>query len=72
MARIHLFELEDLNWFPTFLRNYLTDYLKFLANQIKIYRPIIPILQKRIDNCGNNQIIDLASDGGGGLTWLNG
>jgi len=46
--------------------------LKFLAIKIKIYQPIIPILQKGIDNCGNNQIIDLASGGGGRLTWLNG
>lgn len=72
MARIQFFEFEDLKWYPSFLRNYLTDYLKFLANQIKIYKPIIPILQKAIDNSGTNQIIDLASGGGGGLTWLNG
>ncbi len=71
MARIQFFEFEDLKWFPSFLRNYLTDYLKFLANQIKIYKPIILILQKAIDNSGTNQIIDLASGGGGGLTWLN-
>lgn len=72
MARIQFFEFEDLTWFPSFLRNYLTDYLKFLANQIKIYKPIIPILQKAINNSGTNQIVDLASGGGGGLIWLNG
>lgn len=72
MSRIQFFEFEDLKWFPSFLRNYLTDYLKFLANQIKIYKPIIPILQKAIDNSGTNQIIDLASGSGGGLTWING
>lgn len=71
MARIQFFEFEDLKWFPSFLRNYLTDYLKFLSNQMKIYKSIIPILQKGIDNSKTNQIVDLASGGGGGLTWLN-
>ncbi|MDN5204666.1 hypothetical protein QQ008_24960 [Fulvivirgaceae bacterium BMA10] len=71
MARIHLFEFEDLEWFPTFLRNYGTDFLQFLANATKMYKPIIPILQKGIEKSGSSQIIDMASGGGGGLLWLN-
>ncbi|MEK6478620.1 hypothetical protein WJR50_13835 [Catalinimonas sp. 4WD22] len=71
MARIHLFEFEDLPWFPSFLRNYGTDFLQFLANQTKMYQPAIPLLQKGLQNSGTAQIIDLASGGGGGLLWLN-
>ena len=71
MARIHLFEIADFKWFPQFLRNYLTDFLQFLSNKTKLYRPIIPIIQKGLELSKTNQIIDLASGGGGGLLWLN-
>ncbi len=71
MARIHLFEIEDQNWFPGFLRNYMTDFLQFLSNKTKMYRPIIPIIQGVLKTCKQNTIIDLCSGGGGGLLWLN-
>lgn len=71
MARIHLFEFEDLKWFPSFLRNYGTDFLQFLANKTKMYQPIIPVIQKGIGESDSNQIVDLGSGGGGGLIWLN-
>jgi len=71
MGRIHLFEFEDQKWFPTFLRNYGTDFLQFLSNKTKMYKPIIPIIKKGFKKNGTNQIVDLASGGGGGLIWLN-
>lgn len=71
MARIHLFEFEDLKWFPSFLRDYMTDFLQFLSNKTKLYKPIIPILKKGLELSKTNQIIDLGSGGGGGLYWLN-
>ncbi len=71
MGRIHLFEFEDQKWFPTFLRNYGTDFLQFLSNRTKMYKPIIPIIKKGLNKSGTNQIIDLGSGGGGGLKWLN-
>lgn len=71
MARLHLFEFEDLDWFPSFLRNYGTDFLQFLSNQTKLWKPSIPIIEKALEYDGSNQIIDLASGGGGGLIYLN-
>ena len=71
MGRVHLFEFEDQSWFPSFLRNYGTDFLQFLSNKTKMYNPIIPILKKGLDRSGNTQIIDLGSGGGGGLLSLN-
>jgi hypothetical protein len=71
MGRIHLFEFEDLSWFPSFLRNFGTDFLQFLSNKTKMYKPIIPIIKKGLEKSGKNQIIDLGSGGGGGLIWLN-
>ena len=71
MSRLHLFEFEDLNWFPDFLRNYGTDFLQYLANRTKMWKPAIPIIKECLDKEDNDQIIDLASGGGGGLIYLN-
>ncbi|MEN7551755.1 hypothetical protein AAG747_27820 [Rapidithrix thailandica] len=71
MPRIHLFEFEDFAWFPDNLRNYGTDFLQFLANKTQMYKPIIPVLKKGIEQNGRHQIIDLASGGGGGLLWIS-
>lgn len=71
MGRIHLFEFEDQKWFPRFLRDYGTDFLQFLSNKTKLYKPIIPVIEKGLASYGKNTIIDLASGGGGGLLWLN-
>jgi hypothetical protein len=71
MGRIHLFEFEDQQWFPSFLRDYGTDFLQFLSTKTAMYKPIIPIIEKGLDIGRTNQIIDLCSGGGGGLIWLN-
>lgn len=71
MSRIHLFEFEDQQWLPEFIRNYMTDFLQFLSNKTGMYKGIVPIIEKGLKECGTNQIIDLASGGGGGLIWLN-
>ena len=71
MNRIHLFEFEDLKWFPGFLRNYGTDFLQFLSNKTKLYKPVIPVILKGLEKGQTKQIIDLGSGGGGGLIWLN-
>lgn len=71
MGRIHLFEFEDQPWFPKALRNYGTDFLQFLSNKTKMYKPIIPLIKKGLDQSGTNQIVDLGSGGGGGFLWLN-
>lgn len=71
MGRIHLFEFEDLSWFPTSIRNYGTDFLQFLSNKTAMYKSIVPILENAIKENSTNQLIDLGSGGGGGLLWLN-
>lgn len=71
MGRLHLFEFEDQKWFPSFLRNYGTDFLQFLSNVTKMYKPIVPVLSDALKKTNTNTIIDLGSGGGGGLLWLN-
>ncbi|MTI29499.1 hypothetical protein [Xanthovirga aplysinae] len=72
MKRIHLFEFEDLSWFPSFLRNYGTDFLQFMANFFDIYPGIVPILKKGLEKGETLHILDLASGGGGGWKTLGG
>lgn len=71
MKRKQLFEFEDQRWFPGFLRNYLTDFLQFISNQFDIYKAITPLLSETIKRSGKQQVIDLASGGGGGLFKLS-
>ncbi len=66
MKRYHLFEFEDLSWFPKFIRDYGTDFLEFISNKADFYKEIIPVLKKGISKSGHKKIIDLASGGGGG------
>jgi len=71
MKRIHLFEFMDLNWFPATLRDYMTDFLQFVSNKFDIYKAIVPMIEGVLQKTGNDQIIDLASGGGGGLLKLS-
>jgi hypothetical protein len=71
MARIHLFEFEDLAWFPSSLRNYGTDFLQFLSNKTKLFNAAVPIIEKGLAKSGGTTIIDLGSGGGGGLLHVN-
>ncbi|MDG1762690.1 MAG: hypothetical protein P8H38_05490 [Flavobacteriaceae bacterium] len=49
MARLHLFEFEDLQWFPSTIRNYMTDFLQVVSNKFDFYKPITPILKRGVD-----------------------
>ena len=68
MKRLHLFEFEDFSWFPAIIRNYITDYLQQVTNSFDFYKPLVPVLAKGVQKSGTNQILDMASGGGGG--WL--
>lgn len=68
--RIHLFEFEDQKWFPGFLRNYVTDFLQFLANKAKVYEPVVEVIDEALHKTNHSQILDLGSGSGGGLLWL--
>ena len=46
MKRLQLFEFEDQPWFTGIIRDGMTDYLKFVANQFDFYKSIVPLLEK--------------------------
>lgn len=70
MKRIYLFEFEDQKWFPSFLRNYVTDFLQFLSNKAKVYASVVGVIQETLEKSKTSKIIDLGSGSGGGLLWL--
>ncbi|MCB9223452.1 MAG: hypothetical protein H6582_04680 [Crocinitomicaceae bacterium] len=70
MARVHAFEFEDLSWFPKRIRDYGTDFLQFVTNKFDFYKGIAPLLSEALNKTGQNEIIDLASGGGGGWKSL--
>jgi hypothetical protein len=69
MRRIHLIEFHDQSWFPSFLRDYVTDALQFGFNLFKVYGAITPLLQRVLDSTGRRSIVDMCSGGGG--PWLD-
>lgn len=66
MKRIHFFEFGDLKWFPKHLKDLMTDFLEFGANQFNIYEKATPILKKGLSKASKREIIDMGSGGGGG------
>jgi hypothetical protein len=69
MDRVQFIELHEQPWFPLFLRNEITDMLRFGLNLLKAYAPIAPLLQRAIDSTRSPSIVDMCSGGGG--PWLH-
>lgn len=65
MPRLHLFELEDLPWFPRTIRDLATDYLHFMETQFALHRPVVPLLRDAVQKSGSTRVVDLCSGGGG-------
>jgi hypothetical protein len=65
---MRLFEIHDHPRFPRFLRDMVTDALQVLWSFSNLYQPIIPRLQRALDNSGTRNVLDLCSGGGG--PWL--
>lgn len=63
--RLHLFEWENLSWFPAFLRDNMTDFLEFIARIAKMYRPLPNFLSKHLEETEKSEILDLGSGAGG-------
>lgn len=74
MRRIQFIELHEQPWFPSSIRDDVTDAVQFGFNLLKAYAPIAPLLQSVIDSTenptnGRQLIVDMCSGGGG--PWLD-
>lgn len=73
MRRIQFIELHEQPWFPSSLRDDVTDAIQFGFNLLKAYEPAAPLLQAVIASAANRRgeaqaIVDMCSGGGG--PWL--
>lgn len=64
-------ELEDRQWFPEFLRRHQMEYLAFLSNTFKIYKPVREMLLQAITQNDNHEWTDGCSGSGGPIAGLN-
>jgi len=72
MRRQRWFEIHDQPWFPTFLRDRVTESLEAVWNGNHTYRPIAARLREAVRECGAERILDLCSGGGGPWAGLYG
>jgi len=63
--RIHLFEFEDLSWFPNVIRSGGMDYLRYFLIATDAYKPVLPLITESLLKANESTIIDLCSGGGG-------
>jgi hypothetical protein len=68
MPRVQFLELHEQPWFPSSIRDEITDALQFGLNLSKAYAPIAPLLQGVLDSAGSCSVVDMCSGGGG--PWL--
>jgi hypothetical protein len=69
MRRIQFIELHEQTWFPSTLRNEITDALQCGSRHLMAYAPISGLLQRALDASGSRSVVDLCSGGGG--PWLD-
>jgi hypothetical protein len=65
VRRIHLFEIHDQPWFPSFLRDQMTEGLQAVFDFANLYRPIASRLRRALDDAGTRRVVDLCSGAGG-------
>jgi hypothetical protein len=65
MRRLQFIELHEQSWFPSAIRDEITDALQFGINVIQAYAPITGVLQRALDASHSRSVVDLCSGGGG-------
>ncbi|MFZ0883721.1 MAG: hypothetical protein WAN14_10015 [Candidatus Acidiferrales bacterium] len=62
---LRLFEIHEQPWFPQFLRDQFVDGLQMILEVMNTYQPIAQLLQKCMEECGSERVVDLCSGAGG-------
>ena len=65
MKRIHLFEFEDLKWFPNWMRICMTRLIMVMHKKFNTSEDMATLLAKLIKKTDTSKIIDLCSGSGG-------
>ena len=67
MRRWQLFEFEDQAWLPAFLRDSVTDILRYYLSTAQPYAPAAACLRTLLMATGCTSIVDFGSGAGGPL-----
>lgn len=70
IPRLHLFELEDQSWFPSAIRDLVTDYLHFVETKFAPHQPVASLVAEALQRSDCTRIVDLCSGGGGSIPSL--
>src|SRR5688572_6082537 len=70
IPRVHLFELEDQDWFPSLIRDFATDYLEFMEARMALHRQVVPLLAEALRATGSSKVVDLCAGAGGPVVAL--
>jgi hypothetical protein len=70
MRRLHLFELEDLDWVPRPVRDGGTDLLDLAFDRLSFYRDVAPAFLRFLEATRAERVVDLCSGGGGGALQM--
>lgn len=65
MKRIHLFEFEDLSWFPNWIRMCMTRYINTIHKLLGSETQIVSLLNNILKQSNTTHIIDICSGSGG-------
>jgi len=68
---MHLFELADYHWFPSIIRDLMTDYLHFVETKFRLHEPIPTLLNTLAEESGTTNVVDLCSGGAGPIPAIN-
>ena len=69
MRRLQLLEIHEQPWFPSSVRDEITNILEFALNVSNAYSATVPLLEKALHSTRDHCIVDLCSGGGG--PWLS-
>ena len=70
IRRRQLFEIHDLPWCPSLIRDAITDALHFATVRHDFYGPVVPLLKPVLEKLGCREIFDLCSGGSGPVARL--
>ena len=70
IPRLHLFELADQSWFPSAIRDLVTDYLHFVETKFALHQPAVALVAEALSRSDSTHIVDLCSGGGGPMPKL--
>lgn len=65
MRRLHLFEWEDQPWLPDTLRDLQTDFLSHMNTALRLYEPVMPLIDRVLARRPPRRVVDLCSGAAG-------